>query len=81
MGTFNGLSNKERLIWLILFDDEKHYELDLTLYCKVENRAIFRNEIREIVKKGNKVIVEDRIIHKEEKTIWKIELKLIDDSK
>lgn len=75
MSTFSGLSNKERLIWLLLFDDVKYYELDLSLYCKVENRASFREEIREVIKKGSKSLVEDRIIHREEKTIWKIEIK------
>ena len=73
--SLNGLSAKERLIWLLLFDTAKKYELDLILYCKVEHRAGFREEMREIIKKGGKILIEDRIIHREEKTIWKIELK------
>lgn len=75
MGTLNGLSNRERLLWLLLFDTEKNYELDLSIYCKVEQRTQFREEVREAVKKGGKIIIEDRIIHRDEKTVWKIELK------
>ncbi len=75
MGTFSGLSNKERLMWLLLFDDEKNYELDLGNYCNVNNRSKFREEIRDAIKKGGKIIIEDRIIHRDEITVWKIELK------
>jgi len=71
-----GLNKKDRLIWILLFSEATVHEIDLALYVtKMEDRADFREEMREAVKKSGRTIVEDRIFHKDDKTIWKLEVK------
>ena len=69
------LSKKEKLIASLLFSDKCNYDINIEEYCDTEGRSEFREEIRSAIKRGGITIVEDRIIHKEEKIMWKIEIK------
>ena len=68
------LNKKQVLIASLLFDDKRIYDINIEEYCDIEHRSDFREEIRRAVKLGGVSIVEDRIIHREEKIIWKIEI-------
>jgi hypothetical protein len=70
------MTRVEKLIWSFLFTDKVQYEIDIDMYCKNDDRADFRENIREIIKRGGKKITEDRIVHFEEKVIWKIEISI-----
>ena len=70
-----GLSKKEQLIASLLFSDKCNYDINIEEYSDIDGRSEFREEIRNAVKRGGITIVEDRIIHKEEKIMWKIEIK------
>lgn len=69
------LNKKEKLLWMLLYSNKFFYEINIEEYCNTENRADFRDEIRNAVKRGGVTIVEDRIIHREENVIWKIEIR------
>jgi hypothetical protein len=69
------LTKKEKLIASLLFADKYIYDINIEEYCNIDARSDFREEIRNAIKRGGITIVEDRIIHKEEKIIWKIEIK------
>lgn len=69
------LKKVDMLIYSFLFDESNTYEIVLSDYCEYDNRTEFRNDIRNAVIKGGRTIVEDRIIHRENDTIWKIEIK------
>lgn len=69
------LTKKENLIASLLFSSKCIYNINIEEYCDIESRSEFREEIRNAIKRGGITIVEDRIIHKEEKIIWKIEIK------
>lgn len=73
--TYNELTKTEQLIYHLIFTNIKYYELDLSDYIKITSRTEFREEIRNIVNRINKKITEDRIIHKDDKTIWKIQIE------
>jgi hypothetical protein len=68
------LTRVEKLIWSFLFTEKTHYDIDIDKYCKSDERADFRENMRQIILKGKKRIIEDRIVHFEEKVIWKIEI-------
>ena len=70
------LNKIESLIHLLLFNDTEEYEIDLSKYIDLTKRTEFREEMRKIVSLGGKQLTDDRIIHREDKTIWKIEIKL-----
>lgn len=70
------LNNIESLIYMLLFNDKEEYELDLSIYIDLNKRTEFREEMRNIISLGGKQLTDDRIIHREDKTIWKIEIKL-----
>jgi hypothetical protein len=69
------LTKKEKLVWAILFSNLGEFDINIEEYSEIDNRSEFREEIRTIIKRGGITITEDRIIHKEEKIIWKILLK------
>jgi len=69
------LNLEEKLIYNILFTSKSDYEITLELYCINETKSSFRDKIRNIIKKGNKSITEDRIINTENKTVWRIIIK------
>lgn len=69
------IKQKEKLIYDILFSDETLFEIDLQIYCDINKRSDFREEIRIVIKKGNLSIIDDRIIHTDDKVIWKLEIK------
>lgn len=68
------LSKKEMLIAALLFSKKCEFDINIEEYCDIDGRSEFRDEIRSAIRKGGITIVEDRIIHKEEKIIWKIEI-------
>lgn len=69
------IQKKDKLIYSFLFDEAITYEINLNDFCNYENRSTFRNELREVIIKGGKNIIEDRIIHRENDTIWRLEIK------
>jgi len=69
------LSKKEQLIVSLLFSNKIVYDINIEEYSQAECRSDFRDEIRTILKRSGIVITEDRIVHKDEKIIWKIEIK------
>jgi predicted ABC-type ATPase len=70
------LSKKEKLVWELLFGKKNTFEIDLDSYCTIEERPIFRESIRFAIRKGGRSIVEDLIIHRNNKlTIWKLVIK------
>lgn len=69
------LNKTEKLIFSLLFNDKIEYEIDLSIYTDLNKRTEFRENIRNIIKLGEKEIYEDRIIHREDNVIWKIEIK------
>lgn len=76
MAPQTGLNKRDKLIWTLLFSEIIIHEIDIDLYViKARDRANFREEIREAIIKGGKTITEDRILHKDDKTIWKLEVK------
>jgi len=68
------LSKKELLITALLFSKKCEFDINIEEYCDIDGRSEFRDEIRTAIKRGGITIIEDRIIHKEEKIIWKIEI-------
>lgn len=69
------LTLNEKLVWNFLFSDKNEYEINIELYCINGERSNFREKMRNIIKKGGKSILEDRVIHYEDKIIWKLEIK------
>lgn len=69
------MTSKEQLIFAILFSDVTDYEVDIDRFCSPSERPVFREEIRNAIKKGNMTITEDRIIHKEHLTLWKLDVR------
>lgn len=69
------LTKKELLIAALLFSNKCEYDINIEEYCDTDSRSEFREEVRNAIKRGGLTIVEDRIIHREEKIIWKIEIK------
>ena len=75
------LTSKEQLIFALLFGDVTDYEVHIDRFCDPSDRSAFRDEIRLAIKKGNKIILDDRIIHKENLTVWKLEIRSTDSTK
>lgn len=69
------LNKKEKLLWMLFYSNNFFYEINIEDYCNTENRADFRDEIRCALKRGGVAIVEDRIVHREDCIIWKIEIR------
>lgn len=69
------LTKKELLIASLLFSNKCDYDINIEEYCDIDGRSEFREEIRNAIKRGGITIAEDRIIHREEKIMWKIEIK------
>lgn len=69
------LNKKENLIYLLLFSKKLEFNINIEEYCNTESRSDFREDVRNAIKRGNVFIVDDTIIHTEEKIIWKIILK------
>jgi len=69
------LTKKELLIASLLFSNKCDYDINIEQYCDIDGRSEFREEIRNAIKRGGITITEDRIIHKEEKIMWKIQIK------
>lgn len=68
------LTHKEELIYYILFSTNCVFDINIEQYCDTKNRSKFREEIRIAIKRGGLNITEDRIIHKDNIVIWKIEI-------
>jgi len=68
--------DKEKLIYDIVFCTKHIFNIDLPKFCTSDDRVKFRDEIRKIIKLSGLKIIDDRIIHTNETTIWKIETKL-----
>ena len=69
------LTIKEELIHYILFSEINVFDINIEKYCDTKTRSKFREEIRLAIKRGGLNITEDRIIHKDNVVIWKIEIK------
>ena len=69
------LTKREKLILSLLFSKKPEFNINIEEYCNIENRSDFREEIRTALKRGNISITDDKIIHLEEKIIWKITIK------
>lgn len=69
------LSDIEQIIYDLLFSDKRIFNINLEKYCSFENRAMFRDEIRNVITRGGIKTLDDRIIHTNESVIWKLELK------
>jgi len=69
------LNKKEKLIYLLLFSTKNDFDINIQDFCHADNRSQFREEIRIIVKKGGIEIVEDRITHRDDAVIWKLQVK------
>jgi len=68
----------EKLMWNLLFSSQCQYEIDIEKYCKHNERPEFREKVRSALKRGQRAIIEDRVIHYEDSIIWKLELESID---
>lgn len=68
----------EKLMWNLLFSTQCVYEINIEKYCKHDERTAFRDHVRMALKKGQRKILEDRIIHYEDCIIWKLEVESID---
>lgn len=69
------LDKMDSLIYEFLFGEKTYFEINMSEYCKDNERHNFRDTIRKIIIKGGKKIIEDRTINRESNTIWRIELK------
>lgn len=68
-------NKREELIYSLLFKKNTEFNINIEEYCTVEERSDFREEIRVALKRGNINIIDDTIVHTEEKIIWKLILK------
>ncbi len=71
-------NNKQQFIYNLLFLSDKIHEINIDEYCEKFDRPFFKDEIRSIIKKGGKYIIDEKTINTETKTIQKIELNDID---
>jgi len=69
------LNKKEELISVLLFSRKTEFKITIEEYCSIDKRSDFKEEIRTVLKRGNITILEDTIIHTDEKIIWKIIIK------
>lgn len=69
------LNDTEKLIWTLLFSKITVFQIDIEQYCVIENRSEFREQVRTALKRSKISILDDIIIHKEEKIVWKIEIR------
>lgn len=69
------LNKKERLISSLIYSLETEYEINIQEYCLLDERAEFREEIRKVIKVVGMSIIEDRIIHRDDTVIWKLNIK------
>lgn len=69
------LSKLDLLIYELLFSDRKHYEIELKMYLPFsEDRTEFKNMVMDAVMRGGRGFAEDRFIHRDGGTFWKIEI-------
>ena len=69
------LTKKENLLYQLIFENTIEYIIDIEDYADAPYRGEFREEIRCAILKAGKKITSDKIIHTDEKIIWKISLK------
>jgi len=70
-----GFDSMEQLAYDLLFSNKCIFNIDFQHYCTFERRQVFREDVRDIIKRGGFKILDDRIIHFTEAVIWKLELK------
>ncbi len=68
------LDIRQQLIYDLIFLDKTKYELEISLYVDQYSRTAFLECVRDAVLRGGRSFVEDRVIHRDEGTIWRIEL-------
>jgi hypothetical protein len=68
------LTELEELIYMLLYNDNTCFNIDLQKYCTFDARPKFRDDIRNILKRAQINILDDRIIHTDITIIWKIEI-------
>lgn len=71
----NKFNKEEELIFNLLFGEINILNIELDKFCTYKKRTIFKDKIRKIAKKGKVKITDDRILHKYDTLIWKIEIK------
>jgi hypothetical protein len=65
----NQFNNKEQFIYNLLFLSDKTFEINIDDFCEKFDRPFFKDEIRSIIKKGGKTIIDEKTINTETKTI------------
>lgn len=71
----NELTTYEQLLYDLLFGKSNVQHIKFDDFCEFDERLKFKDEIRDICKKGKVKILDDRIIHTEDYIIWKLEVK------
>lgn len=69
------LDKKEKLVFSLLFSTKVDFEINMQEFCHADARSEFKEEIRNIVKKGSLSIVDDRVMHRDDSIIWKLKIK------
>lgn len=69
------LSKLDQLIFELLFSDRKHYEVELKQFAPLsDDRTEFRNLVIDAVLRGGRSFADDRVVHRDGGTFWKIEV-------